>query len=836
MAKKKPLLSERFSENAIQVLTSRYLLKDDNGQPVETIEEMFLRIAEHVASGEKNAPLLTSEYYTLLTSKKFFPNSPTFTGAGTPLGQLAACFVLPLSDDMGKNSDGIFQTLRNAALVQQTGGGNGFSFSQLRPAGMLVNTSKGQATGPIGFLEVFDKAFGVIAQGGTRRGANMAVLRIDHPDIEQFIACKLEEGEITNFNLSIAVTDDFMTAVEKDEEFKLRFPDITHDAYKDFTGDVEDAESQGIPIIVHKTVRAQELFDKIVTCAHKNGEPGLLFINSANKDNPVPNLYRLIATNPCGEQWLGPYESCCLGSVNLSEHIIKEKNQVDWEELEKTIKLATRFLDNVIDANKYVTGVPEIEKAAQNIRRIGLGIMGLADLLFALETGYNTEEGRQLAGSVMEFVRYHAMQASIELAMERGAFPGIAGSIYDPANLSWKPPVDNNTAAKKYGRPKPDWKKIVDGIKVHGIRNAAQTTIAPTGTIATVSDCEGYGCEPAFALAYTRAVQQKDSSETLQYLSPLFKEAIEKAVPEDEVRLKIIEKVEETGSCLGVDNVPQSIMDVFAVAGDIQASDHVLMQAALQRYVDNSISKTVNLPPNATKEDVQEAYGLAWKHGCKGITVYVAGSRKFEVLTVAESESVSDTQDYKQIWHGSKKPRPAALSGQTRRVETPLGDTFVTINENGGSQPFEVFVNTAKAGSDVAGVSEAIGRLASFILRLSSPVTPRKRLEGIYRQLIGIGGFRTKGFGRRQVRSLPDGIAQAISGYLDETSDWYDENYLAASPASEPAYFDMNMPQENAGVQNAVSQYGDLCPECGHAAVIESEGCHRCYACGYSQC
>ncbi|MEW6094697.1 MAG: ribonucleotide reductase N-terminal alpha domain-containing protein, partial [Chloroflexota bacterium] len=364
-----------LTENARQVLVRRYVRRGDDGQPVETPEEMFWRVAYHVATADEawggDVMDLAREYYVLLTSRKFFPNSPTFTGAGTPLGQLAACFVLPINDDMGRDAAGIFQSLRDAALIQQTGGGNGFSFSRLRPQGALVKSSAGQATGPVGFLRVYDHAFGEIAQGGTRRGANMAVLRVDHPDIEEFITCKDKEGSVSNFNISVGITDAFMQAVKEDAEWELRFPDVSAPQYRKFRGTLEQAEAAGVPIRVHKKVRARDLFDKIVRQAHHNGEPGVLFLDAANRSNPVPHLYQLEATNPCGEQWLGPHENCCLGSVNLAEHSGPD-GSVDWESLRLSVELSTHFLDNVVDVNSYVPAVPQLKEAAHKARRIGL--------------------------------------------------------------------------------------------------------------------------------------------------------------------------------------------------------------------------------------------------------------------------------------------------------------------------------------------------------------------------------------------------------------------------------------------------------------------------------
>lgn len=841
------LPSVQLTENARQVLIRRYVRRGEDGQPIETVEEMFWRVAYHVAKVEEkwggDVMRTAREYYHLLTSKKFFPNSPTFTGAGTPLGQLAACFVLPISDDMGRERDGIFQTLRNAALIQQTGGGNGFSFSRLRPKGALVKSSAGQATGPVGFLRVYDHAFGEIAQGGTRRGANMAVLRVDHPDIEDFITCKTDENAITNFNISVGITDAFMRAVENDEEWELRFPDVRSPRYREVSGTLEQLEAAGVPIVTYRRVKARDLFAKIVRQAHHNGEPGVLFLDTANRGNPVPHLYPLEATNPCGEQWLGPYENCCLGSVNLNEHCGPD-GTVDWETLQRSVETATRFLDDVVEANAYVPAVPELKEAAHRARRIGLGIMGLADLMYHVGVRYGSEEGQEFAAQVMEFIRYHAMKTSIELARERGPFPAIKGSIYDPEALKWQPPQPLVPYQHDWGRPSLDWQEIITGIRQHGIRNAAQTTIAPTGTIATVAGCEGYGCEPVFALAYIRHVNDNGKDLQLTYASPRFEQALKEAGIPEEKRQEIFERVLRDGTCQHIPEVPEPIRHVFVVASDITAEEHVRMQAALQAFVDNSISKTINFPENATEEDVATAYMLAWKLGCKGLTVYVTGSREkvvLETLATAEKkkreESTQATQpEQLPIWTDLKKPRPRCLPGFTYSIQTPLGKAFITINENGGGQPFEVFVNTAKAGSDTAAVSEAIGRLLSYILRLASPIEPARRLREAADQLLGIGGGRSLGFGPNRVRSLPDGVGQILDEYLRQR-----EERLQSQGGREviPPATTAPVQREEDNIllkKHPLLEFGDLCPECGQAAVVNEEGCRKCYACGYSEC
>ncbi len=1236
-----------LSENARTVLSRRYLRKGPDGKPVETAEQMFSRVAHAIARPEADyggdVAATEEAFYGLLTGLRFFPNSPTFTGAGTPLGQLAACFVLPISDDMGRRGDGIFQTLRDAALIQQTGGGNGFSFSRLRPKGAFVTSSAGQATGPVGFLRVYDKAFGEIAQGGclvpetlvfthkgllrldeivnilqlgwqphtfqvatdegwrssprgynngvapilrvhtrqglslagtpehrvkvmtdagpqwrtlqdlrsgdwvlvqlgqhrgqlqalrqphpehgnqiwpklppvldeelafflgylvgdgfvaaqpddhrigvsvahgsylmsempalverlfgvalhrqqksgdrsvtfvidnravkeflqlsglgksssrtaqvprlvrqsspevagaflrglfeadgglshgypsltttsrrlaeevstlliglgcpvriwstspgashygqatvyhvriestaglqawrdkigcdtrsrfaaclawesnlrrestyrlpcarywlqpvleaitlepidargrgmglkfrshnprlrrallrylrnernftrstydqlgqtfpefavhaispnglwfaqvigvesednvltldlevdgnhtylanglvthnTRRGANMAVLRVDHPDILDFVRCKTSEDQITNFNISVGITDEFMHAVRDDRDFELVGP--------------QDGK-------VWQVVRARDIFDEIVKHAHHNGEPGVLFLDASNRTNPVPHLYELEATNPCGEQWLGPYENCCLGSINLAQHITPD-GRVDWDKLEESTVLSTHFLDNVVTANAYVPAVPQLREAAYRARRIGLGIMGLGDMMYHLGIRYGSEEAQEFAGQVMEFVRYHCMRTSVELAKERSPFLAIEGSIYDPKHLKWEPPTPlvPHGGIHDWGRPLIHWDSIVAGIKRYGIRNAAQTTVAPTGTIGTVAGCEGYGCEPVFALAYIRHVNDNGRDLPLTYASPLFERALIKAGVDPDARGKIYEQVMLKGSCQEVD-VPESIRHTFVVSQDITPEEHVRMQAALQRFVDNSISKTTNLPAGATVDDVARAYFLAWELGCKGLTIYVTGSREKVVL---ETKATRQAKEPPTPVSPAKKPRPKVLPGKTYRMSTPLGTTFVTINENGGGEPFEIFMHTSKAGSETYAVSEAMGRLISYILRLASPVPPTERLTEVVNQLSGIGGGRPLGFGPNRVLSLPDGVARVLAEYLGQHTLPADDGHGPQPEATQLAF-----------------KLGDLCPDCGQASLVEEEGCRKCYSCGYSEC
>jgi ribonucleotide reductase alpha subunit len=1192
-----------LSENSIKVLEKRYLRRDYDGSFLETPAGMFYRVAYHVAQVELehggDAAAATHTFYDLLSERRFFPNSPTFTGAGTPLGQLAACFVLPIEDDMGRESDGIFSTLRVAALIQQTGGGNGFSFSRLRPKNDLVHTSSGRATGPVGFLRVYDQAFGEIAQGGSRRGANMGVLRVDHPDIEEFITCKAEEGKIANFNISVAITDEFMAAVRDDTDFNLRNP--------------RDGK-------IWRTVRARDLFAKIVKFAHHNGEPGALFIDAANRTNPVPHLYDLEATNPCvpgetlvatpqgwrradsiqvgdeictvlgkgrvaevevnpnvpvyriyfsdgaslrataahqfharesrtkffapvrvdelkvgdwvrvyrsalpanpapakpvglsdreygflvgvlvgdgcytehalsknvvrvstscddepwneilkatfakvgaekmysyvnegsrsmmmdpkpgkvvaslvrslpleparapekrlpdvyinsngeflrglldglfstdgsvdlqsnhplvrfhtssqelaqqvrrillmfgihgrvsaslrkrhdlngrairndrpkydvtisgesfgrffeqislthlqkqmrmeeaalrsnftggnwaakvvkiepdgvetvydlyepksdtwitegfvsrgcGEQWLGPYENCCLGSINLAQHVTKTadgETVVDWELLLRTIYESTHFLDNVVSANSYVPAVPEVAEAAYRARRIGLGIMGLGDLMYQLGIRYGSEEGQEFAAQVMEFVRYACMERSIALAKERGSFLAFTDSIYDPQQLGgmkWQPPTPLRPFERDWKRPPLDWSSIVHGIEQYGLRNAAQTTVAPTGTIATVVGCEGYGCEPVFALGYIRHFKDGDRDVELYYTSPLFEHALNATGLSEADKSRIKQHVAIYGTCQDLEELPKHLHHTFVVSSDITAEEHVLMQAAIQAFTDNSISKTCNFPEGASEEDVAKAYVLAWETGCKGLTVYVTGSRQIVVLETkatrgkkdepaAATEPVivnangsvhaangsngyhveADAVDFDNEFRPAmvKRPRPKKLHGVTYRKETPLGTAYITVNSDESEQPFEVFMNVGKAGTEVTAVSEAVGRLISLVLRMPAALPPTERLRWVTEELVGIGGGRPLGFGANRVRSLPDGVAQVLAEHLSDLPQVEEE-----------------VQPEQLALPINTKPIGDICPECGEASFLNVEGCRKCHVCGYSEC
>lgn len=796
-----------LSDNSRTVLEKRYLRRGLDGKPAENVEQMFERIAKCVAEPDakyRDVNVTEVEFYNLLSTKKFFPNSPTFTGAGTPLGQLAACFVLPIADDLGKNGDGIFSTLRVASLIQQVGGGNGFAFSDLRPKNAVVKTSGGKATGPVGFLRVYDGAFGEIAQGGARRGANMAVLRVDHPDIREFITCKSVEGAVANFNISVGITDKFMQAVEKDDMFDLVSP------------------SDGK---VYETVRAREIFDMIVHYAHRNGEPGVLFLDAANRTNPVPHLYELKATNPCGEQWLGPYENCCLGSVNLAEHVTAD-GKFDWEGFRESVVLSTRFLDNVVTANKYVPSVPELRQAAENVRRIGLGFMGLADVMYTTGIRYGSEEGCEFAAQVAEFMRYHSMLTSIELAKERGPFLKIKGSIYDQENMTWTPPTPLKPFKYDWNRPAINWNIVTEGIKKYGIRNGAQTTVAPTGTISTVAGCEGYGCEPVFALAYLRNVYQaagdvNGGRMTLTYTSPAFERALRNSGVEGAAYEKVISEVVKSGSCQNIKEIPQYVRDTFVVSADITPDEHVNMQASIQAFIDNSLSKTCNFPEGATEEDVAKVYLKAWHMGCKGITVYVTGSRQEVVLethdTKKKKEGGEVSKEDKVVNVNAPKDRPERLEGVTYKLKTPQGTAYINVTKDKKGDPFEVFLTVGKAGSDVSGLAEALGRLMSGWLRASED--SNYTVKEIISQLIGIGGSSSVGFGPNRVSSVPDAVAKIFAKEFEVTVKQNGHNII-----------------EPEKKEISVFSHADMCPECGNATLVLEEGCAKCYTCSYSRC
>ena len=696
MSEKTNDATTRLSKNAITVLERRYLKRDLAGKPIETPTAMFRRVAEAIASAETklktgvDAKALADEFFRLMTSLEFLPNSPTLMNAGRELGQLSACFVLPVGDSMEE----IFEAIKQTALIHKSGGGTGFSFSRIRPANDVVQSTSGVSSGPLSFMKVFDAATETIKQGGTRRGANMGILRVDHPDIMDFIMCKRDQTVLTNFNISVGLTEGFMEAVEKDADYKLVNPRNKEDG---------------------RTLPARKVFEHIVELAWSNGEPGIIFLDRLNRDNPTPLVGEFEATNPCGEQPLLPYESCNLGSINLA--LMLKGNSVDWDHLRKTVRSAARFLDNVIEVNNYP--IPQIDQMTRANRKIGLGVMGWADMLILLNIPYNSQEGVELGEKVMKFITDEARIMSQELAAERGAFPNFKGSTFD----------------KKGSKP---------------VRNATSSTIAPTGTISIIANSSS-GIEPLFAVSYVRQVLDND---ILVEVNPLFEKiARERGFYSPE----LMKLIAQHGTVKDIDQVPEDIRRIFVTSHDITPEDHIRMQAAFQRYTDNAVSKTVNFCNTATKEDVATVYRLAYQQGCKGVTIYRDGSRDMQVLSVGKkSDTPAEAAVPVEVQKtGRKRDRPRALKGSTYQMETGCGPLYITINEDNAGL-FEVFTTMGKAGGCASSQCEAIGRLVSLAWR--SGVQARQTVK----QLIGISCHKPAGFGDNRITSCSDAVARAI--------------------------------------------------------------------------
>ena len=705
-----------LSANAVTVLERRYLRRNEEGEVLETPLDMFKRVAETIASAEKDFKTgrvpaeLAKDFLQIMTSLEFMPNSPTLMNAGRELGQLSACFVLPVDDSMEE----IFESIKNTALIHKSGGGTGFSFSRIRPANDVVLSTKGVSSGPLSFMSVFDAATETIKQGGTRRGANMGILRVDHPDIMDFIMCKRDQTVLTNFNISVGMTEAFMEAVEKDADYDIVNPR---------TGQVVGQRS------------ARKVFDRIVDLAWTNGEPGIIFLDRLNRDNPTPLVGEIEATNPCGEQPLLPYESCNLGSINLAR-MVTEDGQVNWDRLAEVVELGSRFLDNVIEVNKYP--IEEIDVMTRANRKIGLGVMGWADMLILLGIPYDSEAAIELADRVMRFITDKSRMTSQVLARERGPFPNFEGSIFDG------------------GEP---------------VRNATCTTIAPTGTISIISNTSS-GIEPLFAVSYVRQVLDND---VLVEVHPLFEKiAIERGFYSKE----LMKKIAEQGTIQDMDEIPEDIRDIFVTSHDITPEDHIRMQAAFQNHTDNAVSKTVNFSNTATRDDVATVYRLAYQSGCKGVTIYRDGSRDMQVLSVAKDAArPEDNVPHETAKKRVKRDRPRALTGSTYQMQTGCGPLYVTINEDGAGV-FELFTTMGKAGGCASSQCEAIGRLVSLAWR--SGIQARQAVK----QMIGITCHKPAGFGDNRITSCADAVAKAIQMHMadHEEADLTHANNGGACP------------------------------------------------------
>lgn len=749
IAEKEIIQKAQFSENAKVVLEKRYLKRDKQGTLIETPEDMFRRVAHHVASGElkydpnANIAKLEDEFYRVMVNLEFLPNSPTLMNAGRELGQLSACFVIPVDDSM----ESIFDAVKYTALIHKSGGGTGFSFSRIRPAKDRVGSTGGVASGPLSFMKAFDTATDVIKQGGMRRGANMGILNVTHPDIFDFIHIKEDPKVLTNFNLSVALTDEFMRAVNKGEDYNLVNPHSNEIAGR---------------------LNAREVFNTIVESAWRTAEPGIIFIDNINKNNPTPQLGRIESTNPCGEQPLLPFESCNLASINLSKMILSMggKLEIDWDKLAHTVALGIHFLDNVIDVNKFP--LPQIDKITKATRKIGLGIMGFADLLILLRIPYNSEQALETAEKIMQFVCEKANEMSESLGRERGLFPAFAGSIYDCE-----------------GALKP--------------RNANRTTIAPTGTLSIIAGCSS-GIEPLFALSYARHIL--DGTKLLE-INPYFEKA---ARDGGFYSQELIKQLAEGKRLCDFANIPQWVKDVFVTAYDIDPEWHVKMQAAFQKYTDSAVSKTVNLPVEATKEDVARVYMLAYEYGLKGLTIYRDRSRDTQVLSIGvkQEDAGKDESELRRI----PRQRPKVTKGITERVNTGCGYLYVTVNFD-DQGICEVFSSLGKAGGCASAQLEGLSRLISLALRSGIDIA------SIVKQIKAIRCPSVSWEQGKLILSCPDAIASVLEKYITEEQK--------------------NNTNEITHGEKMIHNLTGQCPECGSILVFQ-EGCHICPSCGYTKC
>jgi len=820
-----------LSSNARTVLAKRYLVKDATGQPTESPEDLFWRVATVVAEAdarygatESGVQAAAEEFYYLMTQRRFVPNSPTLMNAGRPLGQLSACFVLPVEDSLANGKNGIYDTLKSMAIIHQSGGGTGFSFSRLRAKGSMVRSTTGVASGPISFMKLYDASTDAVKQGGTRRGANMGILRVDHPDVLEFITCKEDLTQITNFNISVAVTSKFMEAVKNRTSYDLIDPADGH---------------------VVGQLDANMVWDKMILGAWRTGEPGCFYIDEANRYNPVPHLGAYEATNPCGEQPLLAYDVCNLGSINVGLYV--KNGAMDWDAFRRDIQLSTHFLDNIIDVNKYP--LPEIDALSKRIRRIGLGIMGFADALVRLGIAYDTPEGVEFGRRVMEFLDVESKKESERLANERGPFPEWARSIWGP---------DETCARDANGeRIRP----------MQMLRNCNVTTVAPTGTISIIAGCSS-GLEPLFAVAFMRnqaGVMMPDVNEDFVAI----------AKREGWYSEALMERIAKEGT-INFPEVPAKWQKVFVTANAISPEWHVRMQAAFQEHCDSAISKTTNFSHAASVEDVRAIYELAYDLKCKGVTVYRDGSRDNQVLSTGATEKAAAKRsepgaasenrrevgellgqlaerdaeierlkrglydaEAENLQRRAKRSRPDKLRSTSIRKETPLGTMFVHLTEDDKGQPFEVFVTLGKAGGSAMADAEAMGRLISLALRSGIP------LMEVHRQLRGISSDRAVGLGPNKVLSVPDAIGLALEEWWRDRTLGVQQDLLPsgagvapAIPTPEPVVVRASNGQQQElsfEAYNGGETFMGTCPDCG-SQLEYAEGCVKCHVCGFSEC
>jgi ribonucleoside-diphosphate reductase alpha chain len=834
-----------LSANARTVLEKRYLVKNEKGQPVEQPEDLFWRVATVVAEADRRYGAsegavveVAEQFYFLMTQRRFIPNSPTLMNAGRPLGQLSACFVLPVQDALSNGKNGIYDTLAHMALIHQSGGGTGFSFSSLRPKGAMVRSTTGVASGPVSFMKLYDASTDAVKQGGTRRGANMGILRVDHPDIMDFITCKEDLTQVTNFNISVAITDAFMKAVRDRTAYDLIDPHS-----KKVVGQLD----------------AQMVWDKMILGAWRTGEPGVFYIDEANRYNPVPHLGAYEATNPCGEQPLLAYDVCNLGSINVGFYV--KDGKLDWDAFRADIQLTTHFLDNIIDVNKYPLN--EIDALSKRIRRIGLGVMGFADALVRLGIAYDTPEGVEFGRKVMQFVDVESKKESVRLANDRGPFSEWARSIWGP----------DETAARD-----------TSGHRVRPmlmLRNCNVTTVAPTGTISIIAGCSS-GLEPLFAVAFMRnqaGVMMPDVNEDF----------VKIAKSEGWYSEELMERIAKEGTAKQPE-VPEKWQRVFVTANEISPEWHIRMQAAFQEYCDSAISKTTNFAHTASVDDVRAIYELAYELRCKGVTVYRDGSRDNQVLSTGktadaaaarsgttseakgsggrseEKARVAELQgtvteltaeverlrkdliaaETENQQRRQKRSRDHKLRGTTYKKETPLGVAFITMNEDDKGQPFEVFVTLGKAGGSAMADAEAMGRLISLALRSGIP------LQSIIKQLRGISSDRAVGLGPNKVLSVPDAIGIALDEWWRDKVQGVQQDAFTTSEFRAPGAPAVDEPpgvkvpanvrpvggkgeQMETGRYDNGESFMGTCPDCG-SQLEYAEGCVKCHVCGFSEC